>query len=155
MKKSQVVLWFVLVALLGLCIAPAVSATPPGVNIKVLNPPPKNRPLQLAVDESYTFDIRVESEEPFDLAMGMMDAYYPGRGVFSAGGDRAAQSTSALLHLTITGKNSTADLYAVCDWPEPGICWPEGVAPLAIVVGVRLGGGQVVADQTPFSVVVP
>lgn len=155
MKRSWIGSSLMLVALLLLSAPVSTVAAPPGVSIKLLNPPPKNKPMELAVGESYTFDIRIKSDEPFVLAMAMMDAYYPGRGVFSAGGDRAASGTSALLHLTITGREATAFLLAVCDWPEPGMCWPEGVAPLAIVVGVRFARGLTVAEQHPLSVVVP
>lgn len=155
MKKCWIVSSLMLVALLLLFLPASTVAAPPGVSIRLLNPPPKNKPMELSVGESYTFDLSIESDEPFILAMAMMDAYYPGRGVFSPGGDRAAAGTSALLHLTITGRQATAFLPAVCNWPESGMCWPEGVAPLAIVVGVRFAGGLVVAEQHPFSVVVP
>jgi hypothetical protein len=60
-----------------------------------------------------------------------------------------------LLEITITGKNSTADMLGVCDWPEPGYCWPDGVAPVAIVAGMRYDGGVVYAEQFPFAVIVP
>jgi hypothetical protein len=143
-----------IVAMLLLGVASAGAKTTPDVTIKLLNPPPKNKPLKLAFGESYTFDILITSDQSFVLAMAMMDAYYPGRGVFSAVSDRASQDTSALLHLTITAKEPTAFLPAVCDWPQPGDCWPEGVAPLSIRAGVRFPGGLIAADQFPFSVVV-
>ena len=63
-------------------------------------------------------------------------------------------STTGLLEITVTGKKSTADLFAVCDWPEPDDCWVEGVAPVAVVAGVRFPGGLVVAETFPFAVVV-
>jgi hypothetical protein len=69
--------------------------------------------------------------------------------------DIAGRGTSYLLRLTVTGKTSTAELFAMCDWPEPGDCWPEGVAPVSIVVGVRYRGGMVVAEAFPFAIVVP
>jgi hypothetical protein len=85
----------------------------------------------------------------------MIDAYYPGRGILVTGGDQASPGTYALLEITITGKNSTADLPAVCDWPEPGDCWPEGVAPVSIAAGMRYSGGGVYGEQFPFAVIVP
>lgn len=155
MKKLVVAISVMAVALLlASTLAHQVTAAST-VRIKLLNPPPKNKPLELAVGESYTFDILVTSDEPFSVAIAMTNAYYPGRGVFWHGSDRASQQTSAVLHLTMTGKDSTADLFAVCDWPEPGDCWPEGVAPVAIAVGVRYAGGEVVGQQFPFAVVVP
>lgn len=153
MKKLLIVasLLVVLFLLLGISSLQATES----VRIKLLNPPPKNKPLELDVGESYTFDILVTSTEPFAVALAMPDAYYPGRGVYWHARDRAAQSTSALLHLTMTGKDSTADLAAVCDWPEPGDCWPEGVAPVSIVVGARFSGGLVYTEAFPFAVKVP
>jgi hypothetical protein len=155
MKKLLVTISVAAVALLlaFTCADQATAAST--VKIKLLNPPHKNKPFELAVGESYTFDILLTSDEPFTVAMAMPDAYYPGRGVFWHGRDGENQNTSALLHLTMTGRNSTADLPAVCDWPEPGDCWPEGVAPVAIAVGARFAGGQVYGEQFPFAVVVP
>ena len=133
---------------------PALAAPPSGTDIVLLNPPKKGL-LELGVGESYTFYIEVRSVEPFTMAMAMLDEYYPGRGIFSPAGDQAVQDTSALLEITITGKSSTADLYAVCDWPEPGYCWEDGVAPVSIAVGMRYAGGMVYAEQFPFAVIVP
>ncbi len=141
-----------IVLLLCAWFSPVVAA--PSTEIKLLNPPKKGV-LELAVGESHTFYIEITSEEPFVLAIAMTDAYYPGRGIHSPGGDQASQATTALLQLTITGKGSTADLPAVCDWPEPGDCWDEGVAPVSLVAGVRYLGGGVVSEQFPFAVIVP
>jgi hypothetical protein len=126
----------------------------PGVTITLLNPP--EDPLVLGVGESYTFDILIESSEPFIVALAMTNAYYPGRGVYWHGSDRATHATSATLHLTLTGKKPTAELAGVCDWPEPRAgCWPDGVAPVAIAAGVRFKGGLVDAEQFSFAVEVP
>lgn len=153
MKKFVVAISVIAVAVLLTCASSSQAVAAPGVEITLLNPPPD--PLVLEVGESYTFNIQVESDEPFIWAMAMTDAYYPGRGMHWHGGDRATQDTSAVLQLTMTGKKSTAGLPAVCDWPQPGDCWPEGVAPASIVVGVRYKGGQVVAETFAFGVVVP
>ncbi len=155
MKKLLVVASGIVVALLLASTLAYEASAASSVRIKLLNPPPKNKPLELAVGESYTFEIKVTSNESFNLAMAMPDAYYPGRGVVWHGSDTENQNTSAILHLTMTGKGSTADLPAVCDWPEPGDCWPEGVAPVAIVMGARFAGGQVYAEQFSFAVIVP
>ena len=154
MKKLLITMSVVTVAVLLLCAPSSQATAAPRVTIKVMGLPPE-KPLELDVGESVTFDVLVKSNEPFISATAMTDAYYPGRGVFSHGSDRATQDTSAVLHLTITGKNSTADLLAVCDWPEPGDCWPDGVAPVSIVVGVRYAGGVVIAERFPFAVQVP
>jgi hypothetical protein len=153
MKKFVVAISAIAVAVLLMCASSSQAVAAPGAEITLLNPP--SEPLVLEVGESYTFEILVESDEPFIWAMAMTDAYYPGRGMHWHGGDRATQDTSATLQLTMTGKKSTAGLPAVCDWPEPGDCWPEGVAPASIVVGVRYKGGQVVAETFAFGVVVP
>jgi hypothetical protein len=129
--------------------SPAIAA--PVATITLLNPPPSGL-LELAVGESFTFNILITSDEPFVLAMALPSAYYPGRGVFWHESDRETQSNSALLHLTITAKKPTASLLAVCDWPEPGMCWHEGVAPVMIAAGVRYKGGLVESEVFPFAV---
>lgn len=144
----------VLVAAVLLCTLVSQAAAQPSVSIEFLNPPKKGL-LELGVGESHTFWVEVTSDEPFVLAMALTNEYYPGRGIFWRGGDHASQGTYALLELTVTGKNSTADLWAVCDWPEPGVCWEEGVAPVAIAAGVRFAGGVTVAEQFAFAVEVP
>jgi hypothetical protein len=144
------------VLLLGATPTQADPPIPPEVTISLLNPPPDGL-LELAVGESYTFHVEVVSvsEEPFLWAVAMTDEYYPGRALYWHGQDRVNRDTSALLSLTMTGKKPTADLPAVCDWPEPGVCWPEGVAPASIVVGVRFQGGGVAVEQFAFAVLVP
>jgi hypothetical protein len=109
----------------------------------------------LAVGESYTFYVEVASEEPYNFAAAKVDQYYPGRGIHVPAGDQVGQGTAAVLEITITGKNSTADMVGICDWPWPGECWPDGVAPVAIVAGMRYAGGVVVAEEFPFAVIVP
>jgi hypothetical protein len=141
-----------LVVLLVFSATPAKAGNP---TFKLLNPPPKNKPFELAVGESHTFFVKVTSDEPFISAIALTNEYYPGRGIFWHGSDRATRNTSAVLELTITGKEPTAGLSAVCDWPEPGDCWPEGVAPVAIAVGVRYERGEVIGEQSPFAVEVP
>ena len=129
------------------------GADPTKTYVKLLNPPKKGV-LYLDVGESETFYIEVASEVPYLFAAAKVDAYYPGRGIHSPGGDQVGQGTSALLEITITGKNSTADLPAVCDWPWEGMCWPEGVAPVAIAAGMRYDD-NVIAEYFPFMVIVP
>lgn len=141
-------------AVLLMCASSSQATAAPTATITLLNPPPAGL-LELAVGESYTFDVEITSDEPFVVAVAMVDQYYPGRGIYWHGSDRATQATSAVLHLTMTGKKPTADLSAVCDCPEPGDCWPAGVAPAAIAAGVRYKGGQVVAERFSFAVVVP
>jgi hypothetical protein len=114
-------------------------------------------PTALAVGETKTIRIEVRSDDrEFLQAIAMINAYYPGRGVSFSGGDRVVNDTYALLELTIKGKNSTADLPGVCDWPLPGTpCTPDGAAPLAIAIGLRYKRGEVYGEYIPFAVTVP
>ncbi len=130
------------------------GADPAETYVKLLNPPKKGV-LYLEVGQSKTFYIEVKSEVPYLFAAAKVDQYYPGRGIHTPGGDQAGQGTEALLEITITGKNSTADLPAVSGWPWEGEYWPAGVAPVAIVGGMRYDGGEVYAEYFPFMVIVP
>jgi hypothetical protein len=152
MKKSAIVPGAVLAVMMLVLVASTATAS--GVSLEVLNLPPDGL-LELGVGESYTFDIAVDSDEPFILAIAVNDAYYPGRGIFWHGSDTAHHDTTALLHLTMVGKRSTADLAAVSDWPEPGDTWPEGVAPVSIVAGARFKRGVVFSERWNFAVRVP
>jgi len=136
--------------------APVSAAKPgPTITIELLNPP-ENGLLELAVGESHTFDILITSDQPFVSATAKVDIFYPGKGVFwHAGTDSVSQSNTALLHLTVIGKKSTADLPAVSDWPSPGISWPAGVAPQQILAGARFKGGLVSANAFAFAIRVP
>ena len=109
--------------------------------ITLLNPP-EGGVLYLEPGESYTFEVQVESDTPFLTAAVMPDQYFPGRGVFFNKGDHVAGGTSADMQITVTGKNSTADL-------------PGGFAPISVVVGVRFQGGQISVAQYDFQVFIP
>ncbi len=128
----------------------------PNITVTLLNPPPDGV-LVLGVGESYTFDILITSDEPFNSAVAKANMFYPGRGVFwHPGSDLAKQDTSALLHLTVIGKNSTADLPQVCDWPTPGTpCFPAGTAPQQLYGAARFQGGMVSYESFNFAIQVP
>lgn len=134
MKKS-ISLSMLLIAI-GVIFSIPVQANSATVTVTNL---PADGILELAVGESYVFDIQVASDETFISAVAMPDQFYPGRGVFYSGPARARQDTSASLQLDITGKDSTADL-------------PGGVAPISIVVAVRYAGGVVVVEQFDLNV---
>jgi len=110
-------------------------------------------PTELAIGETREICVRVESSEPFVMAIALSDAYYPGRGVLFDGSSARAHTTSADLCLTITGRDSTSDLPAVTDWPADED-WPAGVVPLAVRVGARFPGGVIVGSTFLFGVVV-
>jgi hypothetical protein len=153
MKKLLAIASVVAMVVLLVCASGVQAQKGPDVHIRLDKKPPGGT-LMLPVGESHTFEVQITSSEPFNLAMVMTDEYYPGRSVFSTH-DRAGGSTEATLYLTLTGKMSTAELWPVCDWPEPGVCWSEGVAPMSIVAGVRFAGGAVVAERFDFAVLVP
>jgi hypothetical protein len=143
-----------ILASIGLLACMASSANADSSRIVLLNPPPEDG-LELQVGETHTFEIEVEQGRAFVLAMAMPDAYYPGRAVVWHGNDIAHRDNAALLQLMMTAKGSTADFAEVCDWPEPGICWPEGVVPVSIVTGVRFVQGEVLAERFDFYVAIP
>jgi hypothetical protein len=155
MKKFLFALGIIVIAF-SILIMPASAAKPgPDITIELLNPPPDGV-LVLEVGQSYTFDILISGEPQFVTAMAKVDMYYPGKGVFwHAGTDSVSQNNTALLHLTVIGKNSTAALQAVCDWPAEGFCWPAGMAPQMILAGARFKGGLVSANAFPFAIMVP
>ena len=127
---------------------PPVAATPgPAVTFTLLTP----LPTDLSVGETAVIGVRAESSVPFVMAIALSDAYYPGRGVLFDGSSAVAHSTSADLYLTITGRESTAGLAAVENWPADED-WPAGVAPVAVRAGARFAGGQVASASFVFAV---
>ena len=133
----------------ALVASPAVAATSPTVTFDLLTP----LPGELDVGETAVIGVRVTSSEPFAMAIALSDAYYPGRAVRFDGSAAVANAVSADLYLTLTARAPTAGLGAVQDWPvDEG--WPAGVAPLAIRVGARFAGGQVVGATFPFALTV-
>ncbi len=131
----RILLLLIAVSMTAVLATPAAAAEP---TITFENPP-TGGVLELAVGETHVFDVTVTSDESFVLAIALTDQFYPGRGVFFAGSDRETQSTSADLHLTIRGK-------------EPTDFLPDGLAPAAIVVGVRYQKGVVVSARFDFLV---
>jgi hypothetical protein len=135
MKKLLLPIFVVL--MLGMmAVIPATPALAASPTITLLN----ELPTELQVGESYTIDILVESDEPFTLAIALPDQYYPGRYIDYTGSDRANRASSAVLHLTMTGKAPTAEL-------------PDGVNPAAVVVGVRYKG-TLVSERFDFDIAV-
>ena len=130
--------------------ATAGAAEVPDVTFTLLD----DLPETLDVGEKVEICVRVESSEPFVMAIALSDAYFPGRSVRFDGSPATAGGTTAVLCLTLIGRSSTADLPGAQDWPGEED-WPAGVAPLAVRVGVRFAGGAVVSTGWLFDVVVP
>ena len=144
----------VVLASVGLLACMASPVTADSSWIVLLKSPPK-KGLKLEVGETHTFEIKVKQGDAFVMAMAMPDAYYPGRSIIWHGNDVVHRDDSGLLQLTMTATSTTAELEAVSDWPESGTSWPEGVAPVSIVAGVRFAGGGVLTERFDFYVVVP
>lgn len=112
-------------------------------------------PATMNVGDTATVLVQVTSDQEFLLAQMLPTFYFPGRGLMATnmGGDRAMNGTTATLAVTFVAKNSTADL------PNEGACPTAGVAPVAVVAGVRHAGGFVTAQRYPqsgfFCVTVP
>jgi hypothetical protein len=113
---------------LGVC-APASAApppppVPPDVAFTLLTP----LPTDLAVGEEYTVDVLVEADQPFVMCISLVDVYYPA--YIQNFGDVARGGTSAVLHVKLIGRRSTAGL-------------PGGATWFAVAAGARYGGGYV------------
>ncbi len=144
-----------LIGLFALVLASSAPARAARATIELRDGPGEGNTMTLAVGESHTFEITVESDEAFAIAQALQNAYYPGRGLNWRSSGVVTNATHASLYLTATAKSSTADLPAVCDWPEPGLCWHPGTAPISIVAGARYKGGQLLSEQFNFGIIVP
>ena len=129
---------------------PVAASTTPTVTFTLLTALPD----RLEVGESAEIGVRVQSSEPFAMAIALSDAYYPGRAVRFDGSAAQANATSADLYLTLTARESTAGLGPVQGWPVDEV-WAAGVAPLAVRVGARFAGGAVFSDSYLFGLTVP
>ena len=132
-----------ILSILAICLLLTAVVLPAQANsatITLLNPPAGGE-LHLAVGESYTFDIAVDSDTQFVQAIALVDQYFPGRGVRDQGAQVVVGQTSTVLHMTVTGVSATARL-------------ANGVYPITLIVGVRYGGGQVVYQAYPINVTV-
>lgn len=133
-----------LVLALMVAFAPAsVAASPqppisPQVSFALLTP----LPTTLQVGETYTVAVQVTSEAEYLFAMAMPAPQYPGRYVVFEGNDRAGRGTSAILYLTLRGKDSTTADFS------------DGV-PISFVVATRFKNGVTASQWYHFQVVVP
>jgi hypothetical protein len=134
-KLTAIILTIAVLGLMPVLPTAAASSEQPNVTITLLNEPPSS----LAIGESYTADILVESDMPFTMAIAQPDVQFPA--YLQDNGDVTGSNTSAVLHVTFTGRRDTSGL-------------PGGATPAAAVAGVRFQGGQVVSQSFDFSVAV-
>jgi len=100
-------------------------------------------PSTMNVGDTYTVIVQVDSDQEFISAQALPSFQFPGKGVVAVqGGDRAGRGTSATLEVTFKAKSSTA-------------AFPEGFAPVFVVVAVRYPGGYVASQEYSFNVTVP
>ena len=112
--------------------------------LQVLNDPQAPPPtLTMNVGKILTVVVQVNSVQPFISATALPSFQFPGKGVVAVqGGDRTGSGTSASLEVTFKAKSSTTN-------------FPNGVAPVHVVVGVRYPGGYVAVRDYLFNVIVP
>lgn len=100
-------------------------------------------PPVMNVGETYTVIVEADSDQQFLFAQALPSFQFVGKGVVAVqGGDHAGRGTHATLQVTFLAKSSTAG-------------FPEGVAPVSVVVGVRYSGGFVAVQRYDFMVRVP
>ncbi len=142
-----------LLALMSLTTGVLTAAAPlPSTSIEllgpeellVLNDPQASTPtLTMNVGETLTVTVQVYSDPQFISAMALPSFQFPGKGVVAVqGGDRTGRGTSARLEVTFKAKSSTTN-------------FPNGVAPVHVVVGVRYPGGYVAVRDYLFNLTVP
>lgn len=128
--------FFLALVLVFVTIAAAPPPPPtPNVTFNVITPLPST----MVAGQSYDFVLEITSDTPFLSANAMPDMYYPGRYVVARGISRSGAGTSAILTITWTAKASTANL-------------PGGVAPVAVVAGLRFQGGLTVGQRFDYNV---
>lgn len=100
-------------------------------------------PSTMNVGDTYTVIVEVTSDVPFNAVQAMPDLQFPGKGVVAVkGGHHAGMGKSATVEVTFTAKTDTSKM-------------PDGKDKVAVVVGVRYKGGEVVGENFQFEVGVP
>jgi hypothetical protein len=132
--------FFSILAISILLISVLTAAAPtPNVTFTLV----QGLPSTMNVGETATVIVEVESDQEFTSAQAMPAFEFAGKGVVAVqGGDRAGRGTSATVTITFKAKSSTAT-------------FPNGDAPVHVVVGVRYPGGNVVVQEYVFNVTVP
>src|SRR5215216_3057985 len=95
-------------------------------------------PSTMNVGDTYTVIVQVDSDQEFLIAQALPSFQFVGKGVVAVrGGDHSGRGTSATLEVTFRAKSSTAQ-------------FPEGFAPVYVVVGARYSGGYVASERFLF-----
>ncbi len=136
MKRTLSIL--IVLVLLFVFVAPTAAQDEPQVTINFLNVAPGDV-LELAIGESYTFEVEVSADQQFLGAQLGLNQYYPGRSIYAQGIQRIGNTTEGTLTLTISGKRDTAQ-------------FPDGIAPMFLGVGVRYPGNVVIIETVDFFV---
>lgn len=132
--------YFLMMVLILLMVGVLSAATPVPVTTFTLV---QGLPAVMNVGETYTVTVQVTSNQPYTSVQAMPDFQYAGKGVVAVqGGARVGAGTSATLNMTFKAKSSTVKMTG-------------GVAPVAVVVGVRYAGGYVATQRYDFNVRVP
>jgi len=114
------------------------ASTPPQPTFELV----QGLPPTMSVGQTATVIVNVTSDQEFISIQALPSFEFPGKGVSAIqGGDRAGRGTTATLALTFQAKSSTAG-------------FPNGVAPVHVVIGVRYGGGLVAVQEYVFNVAV-
>lgn len=139
MKIFRGILILVLPLILLAPVASLAIAAPPvtggNATVTLLNP----LPTDLAIGQSYIVNILVESDEAFTSAVARNDVHFPA--YLADSSDNAQHTTSAVVHVTLTGRRSTGDL-------------PNGKTPATLYIGVRTKGGNLSVTSFPYTVAV-
>lgn len=126
MRKKFSILILTLIILIA--VQPVFAA--PATTITFVEAP--SVPVELTVGETYTAVFEVESDGEFISATAMPDPYFPGRIVHTKP-VRVGSGSSATLEMTFTGIANTTNTI-------------DNTNPVAISVGVRYPGGEVVVE---------
>ena len=137
MKIFRGILTLVLpIILLAVAAWPVVAAPPVtggDATVTLLNP----LPTDLALGQSYTVNVLVESNEAFTSAVARNDVHFPA--YLSDSSDNAQHTTSAVVHVTLTGRRATGVL-------------PNGNTSATLYIGVRHKGGRLSVTAFPYTV---
>lgn len=95
--------------------------------------------IEIAVGETKTISVTVETDTPWLSAALVPDSFFPGRGVFFQKRDTAGSGNETTLTIEFTGKSGNNN---------------RGDLPQTVVLAVRYQGGYVVVESADFTIIV-